>query len=109
MSDGGDMNWTAHVAGASSFFVISLFILIRASYVYRKLYVIKKFCPKWSYQIKKYANFVVAGFILLTIADNMKLINIGSFVEWAATFYLVLFFFSLYWDFKGMEILFVKK
>ena len=109
MSDGGDMNWTAHVAGATSFFLISLFILIRASFVYRKLWVVKNFCPKWSYQIKKYANFVVIGFILLTLADSMKWINIGSFVEWAATAYLVLFFFSLFWDLKGMQILFVRK
>ena len=99
MSDGGDMNWTLHVFGATYFFVVSLYMILQASAVYRKLWSHKHFCPKWSYQLKKYANFIVGIFIISSI---QSFIDIGSFVEWAATFYLIIYFISLRWDCKDM-------
>jgi hypothetical protein len=82
---------------------------ITASRVYRKLYVVKPFCSYWSYQIKKYTNFFVLGFILLTILDAIKLIDIGSLVEWTATFFLLFYFLSLYFDFKDFDIMLIRK
>lgn len=41
-------------------------------------------------------------------SDGLKLIDIGSFVEWYATFYLLGFFLTLFWDLKGMEIVLFK-
>lgn len=105
ISDGGDMNWTAHTIGASSFFVITLFQISRASKIYRNLWPSKRgFCPNWSYQIKKYSNFILLSIVVLQLLDMLKLIDIGSFVEWYAAFYTMAFVLTLYWDFEGMEI-----
>lgn len=106
ISDGGDMNWTLHTIGATGFFIVALLLVLKASKLYRKLWSTKKnFCPEWSYQIKKYSNFILASVLLLQAGDGLKLIDIGSFVEWYATFYLLVFFFTLYFDLKGMEII----
>lgn len=106
ISDGGDMNWTLHTVGATGFFIVALLLVLKASKLYRKLWSAKKnFCPQWSYQIKKYSNFILASVLLLQAGDGLKLIDIGSFVEWYATFYLLVFFFTLYFDLKGMEII----
>jgi hypothetical protein len=109
ISDGGDLDWTSHTIGATSFFILAMYMCITASKVYRKLYVVKPFCSFWSYQIKKYTNFFVIGFIVLTILDAIKLIDIGSFVEWAATFFLLFYFLSLYFDFKNFDIMLIRK
>jgi uncharacterized protein YybS (DUF2232 family) len=109
MSDGGDMNWTLHTIGASSFFLISLYICLKASAVYRSLWHKKKhFCSIWSYQIKKYANFLILILLILQIMTSFKVIDIGSAVEWFATFFLIIFMFTLYWDFKKMRIDFTR-
>jgi hypothetical protein len=75
MSDGGDMNWTIHVAGASSFFIISLFLMLKASKVYRTLWKAKPgFIGFWSYQIKKYTNFCILAFIVMQVLEIAKVI-----------------------------------
>jgi len=35
ISDGGDMNWTLHTIGATSFFIISIYLIVVASKIYR--------------------------------------------------------------------------
>jgi hypothetical protein len=35
--------------------------------------------------------------------------DIGSLIEWLATFYIMGFFFSLGFDFRKMDLLFVRK
>lgn len=67
ISDGGDMNWTLHTIGATSFFLIALYLILIASKVYRQMWPHKHFCPSWSYQIKKYTNFVLLFIIFLYI------------------------------------------
>lgn len=100
------MDWTSHTIGATGFFILSMYMCIVASKIYRELYFIKpRFCSKWSFYVKKYTNWAVIFFLALTLLDSIKLINIGSFVEWAATFYLVSYFASLYDDFKGLDIM----
>lgn len=96
------MNWTLHTVGATSFFIIAVWMVLRASKIYRNLWQHKHFCPEWSYQIKKYSNFIVA-FILGSLLYS-AFVDIGSFVEWFATFYIIVFFFTLYWDFKDIDI-----
>ena len=106
ISDGGDMNWTAHTIGATGFFILALLLITKASKVYRKLWPVKNnFCPSWSYQIKKYSNFILGSVIALQLGDMLKLYDIGSFVEWYATFYLLVFFLTLFWDLKGMDLI----
>lgn len=41
--------------------------------------------------------------------DSYKLINIGSLVEWLATFYLILYFASMYGDFKEMDVMMERR
>ena len=80
MSDGGDMNWILHDFGATSFFVISLLMTLQASAVYRKLWSHKHFCSKWSYQLKKYANFICIILLILQIGQLLEWIDFGAFV-----------------------------
>jgi len=81
ISDGGDMNWTAHTIGATGFFIFALLLVLKASKLYRKLWSAKKnFCPAWSYQTKKYSNFITGSILLLMVSDALKLVDIGSFV-----------------------------
>jgi len=67
ISDGpGDMNFTLHTIGATGFFILGLLLALKASKIYRKLWSVRNnFVPKWSYQIKKYSNFILASIILL--------------------------------------------
>jgi len=53
--------------------------------------------------------WVVIGLLGLTALDSFKLINIGSLVEWLATFYLVLYIGSLYDDCKDIDIMMERK
>lgn len=97
------MNWTAHTVGATGFFILAILLVIKASKIYRTLWSAQhNFCPAWSYQIKKYSNFILASIFILIILNAIKVIDIGSFVEWYATFYLLAFFLTLYWDLNGM-------
>jgi hypothetical protein len=105
ISDGKDMDWTSHTIGATSFFILSMYMCSVGAKIYRELYRIRPFCSKWSFMVKKYINWVIAFFLVLTVMDKFKLISIGSFVEWAATFYLIAYFFTLYDDFKSMDIM----
>jgi len=93
------MNWTAHTIGATGFFIISLYIVVVASRIYRDLYVINPFVAEWSYFIKKYTNVAIAVFLGLTALQGLEVIDWGSFVEWAAAFFLMGYFFTLYYDF----------
>lgn len=104
-----DMNWTFHTVGATGFFILAMYMLIVASKIYRELYVIKPFCNFYSYQVKKYTNWVVLFFILTEILNDNKIINVGSLTEWNATFYLIIYFFSLYYDFKDLDIMMIRK
>lgn len=107
ISDGGDMNWTAHTIGATSFFLIVLYLIKKASKVYRKLWPKSRgFCPEWSYQIKKYSNFILLSIVLLQVQDMLGLYDIGSFTEWYIAFYVMFFAFTLYWDMADMELVF---
>lgn len=45
ISDGNDMNWTVHTIGATSFFLIALYMIVVASKIYRDLWSIKHFVP----------------------------------------------------------------
>ena len=100
------MDWTSHTIGATSFFILAMYMCIISSKIYRELYYQQPgFCSKWSFYIKKYTNWVVVFFLVLTFMDSWKLIDIGSFVEWAATFYLIGYFGSLYDDFKDMDVM----
>jgi hypothetical protein len=38
MSDGGDMNWTLHTIGATSFFILTLVNCLTVSNVYKSLW-----------------------------------------------------------------------
>lgn len=103
------MNWTAHTIGATGFFLITLYLIKRASKVYRKLWPrCRGFCPEWSYQIKKYSNFILLSVIVLQLQDMLGLVDIGSFTEWYAAFYCMFFALTLYWDMAGMEIVFSR-
>lgn len=103
------MNWTLHTIGATSFFLIALYMIKVASAIYRELWMIKHFIPWWSYQIKKYTDFFLGFFILLEILQALQVIDWGSFVEWGAAFFLMFYFLTLYWDFKNMDIMLVRK
>jgi c-di-AMP phosphodiesterase-like protein len=109
ISDGGDMNWTVHTIGATSFFIFALYMVLVASKIYRELYAQKHFISSWSYQIKKYSNEIVGFFLLIELLMGLKLMDWGSFVEWAAAFYIMIFFLTLYWDFKDMDIMMIRK
>lgn len=109
ISDGGDMNWTLHTVGATSFFILALYMVLVASKIYRELYAIKPFISEWSYQIKKYSVAIVGFFIGVQLLMAVKVIDWGSFVEWAAAFYIMFFFLSLYWDFKDLDIMMIRK
>lgn len=110
ISDGKDMDWTAHSIGATSFFILAMYMCLTASRIYRELYFIdKSLCPRWSYLIKKYNFWVIIGLLLLTLLDSYKLIDIGSLVEWTATFYLILYFASMYGDFKDIDVMMERK
>jgi len=81
ISDGGDMNWTLHTIGATGFFIVSILILTKSSKIYRKLWKGKRnFCPKLSYQIKKYSNFILGSILALQVGVLLKLFDIGSFI-----------------------------
>lgn len=104
------MDWTAHTVGATSFFIFAMYICLIASRIYRELYNIdRSLCPKWSLMIKRYNLWVIVGLLVLTVLDKYKLIDIGSLVEWLATFYLILYFASMYGDFKDMDIMMERK
>lgn len=106
ISDGKDMDWTAHTIGATSFFILAMYMCVIASRVYRDLYFKDRtLCAEWSFLVKKYTNWTIVGLLLLTALDSWKVINIGSLVEWLATFYLILYFLTLYWDFKDMDVM----
>ena len=109
ISDGKDMNWTLHTIGATGFFLIAIYMCSVASSVYRKLYLKKQFCNFYSYQLKKYINFFLIICIVIYIADALKLIHIGSLLEWTLTFYIMAFFFSLYFDFDQIDIMLHRK
>jgi len=110
ISDGKDMDWTAHTIGATSFFILAMYMCVVASKIYRELYYLdRSLCSKWSFMVKKYNVWAIVGFLGLTVLDSLKLINIGSFVEWAATFYLILYFASLYDDFKDIDVMMERK
>lgn len=103
------MNWTLHTIGATGFFLIALYITVVASAVYRELYVVAPFVPSWSYQIKKYTNVLIGVLIALQVGQMLNVIDWGSFVEWAAAFFIMGYFFTLYWDFADMNIMLVRK
>jgi hypothetical protein len=106
ISDGKDMDWTSHTIGATSFFILAMYMCLTASKIYRELYYMDKtLCSKWSFIVKKYNFWAIVAFLGLTVLDALKVIDIGSFVEWAATFYLILYFASLYDDFKDIDIM----
>jgi hypothetical protein len=103
------MNWTLHTIGASGFFVLAMYMCRVSAKIYMKLYVKKQFCNWWSYQVKKYIDFVIVGFLVIQIIDSLGLYDVGSFIEWAATFYLIAFFFTLYFDFEHMGIMMQRR
>jgi hypothetical protein len=39
----------------------------------------------------------------------LKVIDWGSIVEWAAAFFIMAYFLTLYWDFKDMDIMLIRK
>ena len=80
ISDGGDMNWTLHTIGATSFFVISIYLIIVASKIYRELYVIQPFISSWSYPLKKYVNEVVIVLLGIQVLMWTNVIDWGSFI-----------------------------
>ena len=80
---------------------------MKASKVYRKLWPRKpNFCPEWSYKVKKYGNFIILSVLALMLNDALSFIDIGAFTEWYATFYVMIFTLTLYWDLEGMEMVF---
>jgi len=103
------MQWTLHTIGATGFFIIALYMVIVASKIYRELYVIKPFISYWSYQIKKYTNVFIVAFISIQLLMMVKIIDWGSIVEWAAAFFIMGYFLTLYWDFKDMDIMLIRK
>lgn len=110
ISDSKDMDWTAHTIGATSFFILAMYMCLTSSRIYRELYFIdNNLCPRWSFLIKKYNLWVIVGLLGLTVMDSYKLINIGSLVEWLATFYLILYFASMYGDFKEMDVMMERR
>ena len=48
-------------------------------------------------------------FIGVQLLMMAKVIDWGSFVEWAAAFYIMFFFLSLYWDFKDLDMMMIRK
>lgn len=109
ISDGKDMNWTVHTIGATSFFIISLYMVVIASKIYRELYPIKPFISYWSYQLKKYTNLIVGIFLLIEILMAFKVMDWGSIVEWGLAFFIMFYFLSLFWDFKNMDIMLIRR
>jgi hypothetical protein len=104
------MDWTAHTIGATSFFILAMYMCVIASKIYRELYYLDRtLCSSWSFFFKKINNWVIVGLLLLTVLDNWKWINIGSLVEWLATFYLIGYFATLYDDFKDLDVMMERK
>lgn len=104
------MDWTAHTVGATSFFILAMYMCLTGSKIYRELYNLDgSLCPRWSWMIKKYNLWVIVGLLVLTVLDKYKVIDIGSLVEWVATFYLILYFASMYGDFKDIDIMMERK
>ncbi len=110
ISDGKDMNWTAHTIGATSFFILSMYMCVIASKIYRELYYMdRSLCTRWSFMWKKYNNWAIVMFLTLTVMDSLKWIDIGSLVEWVATFYLIGYFATLYSDFKDVDVMLERR
>jgi hypothetical protein len=103
------MNWTLHTVGATSFFILAIYMVLVASKIYRELYSLKKFIPEWSYQIKRFSVEIVGFFLGVQLLMLVKVIDWGSFVEWAAAFYIMTFFLTLYWDFKDLDMMMIRK
>jgi hypothetical protein len=81
ISDSKDMDWTSHTIGATSFFILAMYMCLTASKIYRELYYMDKtLCSKWSFMVKKYNFWAIVGFLGLTALDALKVIDIGSFV-----------------------------
>ena len=56
VSDGGDMNWTLHVIGATGFFIVTFYNFIRISFIVENLYEANnEIIPKISYLYKIYS------------------------------------------------------
>ena len=109
ISDGGDMNWTLHTIGATSFFIFTLYIIVVAAKIYRELYTIKAFIPAWSYQVKRFTNEVVLFFIAVMLLSSAEVIDVGSLVEWGLAFFIMGFFLSMAADFKDVSIMLIRK
>lgn len=109
ISDGGDMNFTLHTIGATSFFIITLYLIIVASQIYRELYFVKPFISSSSYQIKKYTNLIIGVFIVIQVLMALNVMDWGSIVEWGLTFFIMFYCLSLYWDFKDIDIMMIRK
>ena len=104
-----DMNWTLHTIGASGFFVVTLYLMLVASKVYRNLWKVKPFCSYSSYWVKKYCNFLLLGLITVALLDALKIVETDALGEWLATFFVMGYVLTLYWDFTDVNILLVKQ
>lgn len=51
----------------------------------------------------------MAAFIALELLQAVKVVDFGSLVEWLAAFFLMFYFLTLYWDFKDMDIMLIRK
>ena len=74
------MNWTLHTIGATSFFIISIYMIIVASKIFRELQAIKPFISSWSYQMKKYVNLVAIVLLLIQVLMWTNVIDWGSII-----------------------------
>ena len=68
----------------------------------------KAFVGEWSYQVKKYNNWIIGFFLSVQVLMMAKVIDWGSFVEWGLAFYIMLYFLTLYWDFKDIDIMMIR-
>jgi hypothetical protein len=84
-------------------------MVLVASKIYRELYSQKHFISGSSYQVKRFSVPIVGFFIVVQLLMMVKVIDWGNFVEWAAAFYIMFFFLSLYWDFKDLDIMMIRK
>lgn len=98
ISDGGDMNYSIYVYGFVGWKAFTLWIMMRASAVYRKLWSKKKnFCSELSYNIKKFP-FLVYGGLWLSNYLISEYLNLGYTFEWLSVLYIFVYMLTLYWD-----------
>jgi hypothetical protein len=109
ISDGGDLNYELYYFGSRAYWVLSLFIIYRTANVYRELWEISAFVPSWSFEFKNYGGYLALILIFAHSLQYLQVINLGNYLDWGISLFIVTFIGTLYWDLANMDLLLRRK